>query len=294
MQSILKVACADPKTVRAKHHEISVRYAWNAYKRNGEISAAHRMTLTRMRELERLFTARHGAKCLPDDDAGREYLEIAAHHIAHLCGEVEQHLLAWSRMWAPWLLPDEAKELARRVTAKPRRWKAAALGDELNLTPEERAASNITTFRPAGWSKTDIDNANKERRRIREKERRKRIAAAEGRILRARPGRPRKPPLMSWRAKENQCGTDISAQQGSLNAGHEFSVHAEPSGTTAAPKQVSALRPAETTTAQASGTAAPLEATNVTPLRPPTPSEPTSSDRPMETITEQTEWKEAA
>jgi hypothetical protein len=212
------VAEATSRTIRAKKREISIRYAWQASQRNGEkLSKSRMLTLVRMRELERLYAAR---QCLVDDDAGREYLEIAAHHIAQLRGEVEKHIVQWCQRWAPWMPSAEAAAIAQCAAAKPRKWKAASLGDELNLTPEERDALSITTFRPAGWTKKHIDKANAKKRAAREKERRRNKAAAEGRILRAKPGRPRK----------TAAGTNIRAHQGIGNGGHAFPCQGEPSG----------------------------------------------------------------
>jgi hypothetical protein len=218
----------DLRTICAKRREISIRYAWNSYKNDGKISKSRMLTLVRLRELERLYTAR---QCLVDDDAGREYLEIAAHHIAQLRGEVAKHIVQWCQRWAPWMPAAEAAAMARRVADKPRKWKAASLGDELNLTPEERDALNISTFRPAGWTKRHLDKANKEKRRIRAHQRRQRIAAAEGKILRAKPGRPRK----------TAAGTNIRAHQGRVSGGHAFPPQAEPSGSAVTQQDVSVV-----------------------------------------------------
>jgi hypothetical protein len=207
------------RTVRAKKREIAARYAWQAEQHSGKISKARLLTLLRLRELERLYAAR---QCLIDDDAGREYLEIAAHHIAHLHGDVERHIIGWCATWAPWLPGSKATDLAKRIAAEPRKWNAVSLGNELNLTPAERESLKITTFRPAGWTKKHLDKANKEKRRIRAKERRKRIAAAEGRILRAKPGRPRK-------TAPATAGTDIRAHQDISNGRHAFLCQAETS-----------------------------------------------------------------
>lgn len=61
-------------------------------------------------------------------------------------------------------------------------------GNDLNLTPTERAALNITTFRPAGWSKERLDQSNKDKRAAGQKQCRLRRAKEEGRILSSSPG----------------------------------------------------------------------------------------------------------
>ena len=191
------VVATTPEEKAFWHAEIDRAYkakTWDALQiKTGHVktSQAHMIALIRLRELERLFISRHGGQSLPDDDAGREYLEIAAHHIAHLHGEIEKHVVAWARRWAPWLPADGVEQLAKRVAAKPRKWAADSLARELGVTKAERGALRFTTIGAVDFTKKDRTKANKKRRAAREKARRQRIARAEGRILRARPGRPR-------------------------------------------------------------------------------------------------------
>src|SRR5262249_23017691 len=69
----------------ARHAEVARRYAWQARQRSGPYGQK-RVSLVRLRELERLYEYRWG-RHLPDDDSGRDDLVLAAHHIAHLRGE---------------------------------------------------------------------------------------------------------------------------------------------------------------------------------------------------------------
>jgi hypothetical protein len=71
------------------------------------------MANLRLRELERIFTARYG-DTLPYDDAEMQDLIIVAHHIAHLGGEIEKHIVAWVSLWLPEMPLHEAKRLARK------------------------------------------------------------------------------------------------------------------------------------------------------------------------------------
>ena len=75
---------------QARHTEIARRYAWQAQQRrkrhDDKADQARLLTLIRMRELERLFARRYG-RLLPDDDAGRDDLIVAAHHIAFEAAE---------------------------------------------------------------------------------------------------------------------------------------------------------------------------------------------------------------
>jgi hypothetical protein len=50
----------------------------------------------RLRELERIFSSRYGATH-PDDDAGRDDLFLAAHHIREVGGD----FVKWAPLWAP-------------------------------------------------------------------------------------------------------------------------------------------------------------------------------------------------
>ena len=82
----------------ARHAEIARRYSWAAKQRkngdrNKKPDRARLITLIRLRELERIFQSRYG-RFLPDDDSGRDDLNLIAHHIAHLGGDVVAHVLA--------------------------------------------------------------------------------------------------------------------------------------------------------------------------------------------------------
>jgi hypothetical protein len=130
------------------HTEIDVRYAWLRRERKLDRGSPRLIALVRLREIERLFFHRYGGP-LPDDDAGLDDLEIAAHHIAHLGGNAERHILAWASIWAPWLgHRDEITpvEYARRIAANPCRWKADTLAWRLRLTSVDRSRLGITTI----------------------------------------------------------------------------------------------------------------------------------------------------
>ena len=176
----------------SRHAEVGRRYAWQALQRCKGNSPERIRNLVRLRELERFYRHRWGY-FLPDDDAGREDLEIAANHIAGLHGEVEKHIIAWAARWCPWMSHDEAKELAQRVTANPRRYKAATLGWRLSLTEIERTRLAITTIRAAGMT----DESMKARRQRLARERKTRWLQRK-RMAKAKPISHQKP----WQA----CG----------------------------------------------------------------------------------------
>jgi hypothetical protein len=116
---------------------------------------------------------------LPDDDAGRDDLEIVAHHIVELGGDVKGHIIAWAAAWMPALPRAEAEALADRVIANPRRFKASTLGWRLRLTETKRREHHITTIRAFGVSDTEMAERDREKRRDRAAKRRTRKRAAK-------------------------------------------------------------------------------------------------------------------
>jgi hypothetical protein len=170
------------REIIAKQHEIARRYAWRARQaRRGTPSDIRLITLVRLRELERVFQSRYG-RHLPDDDAGRDDLAIAAHHVAHLGGDVADHIVAWARMWAPWMAPEEAGELAERVMAKPIRWKADTLAWRLGLTDRERTELGVTTI-----GAIDVNQAARAERRKEKKREANRARYARNRQKAGKP-----------------------------------------------------------------------------------------------------------
>jgi hypothetical protein len=101
------------------HREIARRYAWHAYMngkslprpKKGQIGASKLITLIRLRELERLFSARYGS-VLPDNATGHHAILLMAHHIVHAGVNAERHIIAWIAMWAPWMPASEAAAIA--------------------------------------------------------------------------------------------------------------------------------------------------------------------------------------
>jgi hypothetical protein len=174
---------------QARHAEIARRYAWQAQQRRTRCDAkpapTRLLTLIRLRELERLFVRRYG-RFLPDDDAGRDDLEIAAHHVAFLRGEVIEHIVAWARAWAPWMPLDEAKILATQVAAAPQKFTADTLAWRLRLSMADRTTLKITTIGAFDVSRAERETERK--RRKREAERARRAKQSNGRPR----GRPRK------------------------------------------------------------------------------------------------------
>jgi hypothetical protein len=160
--------------VAGGHREIARRYAWQAKEKSkrSRNNPARNMTMFRLASLEKLYAYRCGWT-LPDDDAGRDDLLIAAHHIAHLGGDIRQHVIAWARVWAPWMEPAEIEDLATEVIARPRKWTAASLGWRLGLTDAERTALKIVCIRAIDVSDADM----KARRRAKQAQRMRNLRA---------------------------------------------------------------------------------------------------------------------
>jgi hypothetical protein len=127
------------RIVRIKLDEIARRYAWESKRR--QRGPFHARACVRLRELERVFAYRYG-DTLPDDDAGREDLIIAAHHIR----EVGGNIVRWAALWAPWCSPAAAEQIAENVIADPRRWKADKIAWTLGITLAERTLLKLTTI----------------------------------------------------------------------------------------------------------------------------------------------------
>jgi hypothetical protein len=171
----------------AKHIEIARRYAWHVRQRRGgsKLTFSQLIPRVRLRELERIFQRRYG-RLLPDDDAGRDDLILAAHHVAHLGGDAVGHIIAWARGWAPWMPQAEAREIADRVAAEPKKFTADSLAWRLRLSMIERTELKITTIGAFDCSKSE----RVELRKIRDREA-KRAHRAKTKSGRPR-GRPKK------------------------------------------------------------------------------------------------------
>jgi hypothetical protein len=162
----------DPVNANASRLQLACRNAWRTLRREGVYQGNH-IARFRLRQLERLFHRRCGFT-LPDDDDGRDSLELVAHHIAFLRGEVEKHIVAWASLWCPWMPRAEAEALAKRVASRPVKFKASTLGWRLRLTELERTELAITTIR--AFNMTDEQMIERRRQRDRERKARRRLA----------------------------------------------------------------------------------------------------------------------
>jgi hypothetical protein len=130
-------ARTDAKLKRGKHHEIAVRY--------GHGRKPPSMTALRIAELNREFSDRCGAT-MPDDDAGRDDIELMLHHLARRSGDPVPRIAGWLDQRAPWFAGIERATMVERVLANPLRFKADTVAKRIGLTAERRARLKIRTI----------------------------------------------------------------------------------------------------------------------------------------------------
>lgn len=132
-------------------------------------------------ELRRLFRFRYVDQ-LPADDTGRRaaarILEAIALSGRDGFARAENFLV----LWCPWMTRKERQEMtAAAFDAPPYLWSAQLLGDDLNLSWDEREACRISTIRPAGATDDELAERRKMKavERMREKRRRADLSPAK-------------------------------------------------------------------------------------------------------------------
>lgn len=129
----------------------------------------------RLSDLAKIFRGRYGSTTLPDDDAGRDDLLVAVHHLACL-PHPQKPIEAWLELWAPWLTLKERKQIMADALTNPQRWKADALAWRLRLTKEDRRMLGVTTIGAIDENKA----ARSKRRRALDRQRKENARRAEG------------------------------------------------------------------------------------------------------------------
>lgn len=129
----------------------------------------------RIGELNKLFGFRYGngrphEYVLPDDDAGREDLEILIQHYGHTNPYKMPQII---KLRAPWMEIDKAGSLIERVNAFPRQWRAETLGRLQNLTKTEWQQLDLRTIAPVDMTKEERQQERKLRARLRKQHRRR-------------------------------------------------------------------------------------------------------------------------
>lgn len=125
----------------------------------------------RLAELFRLFGARYGIE-LPDDDAGRDDLQVVLDHFART-RDAERRMRSVASLWAPWMPADELDVMIATAIDRPKRFKADTLAARLGLRMEERTQLGIFTIGAIDCSADDRAKLRAERARVREERRRR-------------------------------------------------------------------------------------------------------------------------
>jgi hypothetical protein len=114
-------------------------------------------------DLNRLLHHRYGPQ-LPDDDAGRDDA-FSAVNLLIVRADGKMRARNWVRRRAPWYA-DELEEKIDKLIAHPYRFKADTLGRKLGLTIAERDQLKITTIRAIDFTKAQMDERRRERKRL--------------------------------------------------------------------------------------------------------------------------------
>jgi hypothetical protein len=175
---------------RPTQDDIRIARAHRRAQRRGKSRVS--IAALRVAELNRLFHHRYG-NTLPDDDDGRDNLQIIAHHMSrHPDGA--RRIREYANAVAPWLPDDEFDQMLANVAERPIRWRAATLGKWLHLTDADRRELRIRTIGCVDKSKADRIMEQRERRRAAQEQRRRAAGA-----------RPRAQYHAERRAKFNPC-----------------------------------------------------------------------------------------
>lgn len=135
----------------------------------------------RMHDLARLFRARYGV-VLPDDDAGRDDIEVAANHLASLA-HPKGRIIKWIRLWAPWMSVAEQDDIIAAAITSQKHWTADQLAWRMRLTDADRSVLGITTIGAIDCPKAE----RTERRAQKAKQRMERNRRAKGIAARQKP-----------------------------------------------------------------------------------------------------------
>jgi hypothetical protein len=149
---------------------------WFSTKQKGKRRRPSPMQLVglRLADLAKIFRARYG-HALPNDDAGRDDLMVAVHHLACLA-HPRGHIAKWLDLWAPWLTLAEHKAIIGEALANPQKWKADALAWRMRLTKEDRRMLGVTTIGAIDENKA----ARTKRRRALDRQRKENARRAKG------------------------------------------------------------------------------------------------------------------
>src|SRR5215475_8385040 len=150
------------------------------------MSRAETLRRLRLGDLKKILRSRY-RHTLPDDDAGREDLELLLDAVSFTAPDARYRMKNIIEVWAPWMDSEESYELVETVLRKPdylRGVRADQLGKKLNLTYDERKRLGIRTISPADLSPEEFAERRKTARRANgrtQKERSRRRAGVKSR-----------------------------------------------------------------------------------------------------------------
>ena len=174
---------AEHSTLKAEQHHADLKRRWwiieRDFERRRQRKRGSRPSIATLRvcELNRLFHTRYRGSLLPDDDDGRDSIQIMVNHLAMLA-DPSLRIADWLRRCAPWFSESEAEPLIEAAIKRPRRWKADTLAKRLNLTDAERSRLKIKTVGAVDCTKEQRAKRRCEKDRL-DKEAKRRAAGAK-------------------------------------------------------------------------------------------------------------------
>lgn len=166
----------------------------------------------RLNDLAKLYRARWGYE-LPDDDAGRDDLEIALNHLANL-PHPQRRIELWAKLWAPWLTISELDQIAQPVLMRPQIYTADALGWKLRLSAVDRQRLGITTIGAYDQSKAErtkrrkkLERQRKANARLSKGAKARKVYEAQS-ISRAKPWKAEGISRATWYRRQRETGAN--------------------------------------------------------------------------------------
>ena len=123
-------------------------------------------------QLQRFLAVRYGRSEWPDDDAGRDDLWLAVHHLA-VAGKDELTIRAFIKRRAPWLAEPKTAEMLDRAFSNKHPYGAAKLGERLGLTAADRMKYRLWHIEAIDCAKPERIKQAKKRKAERRKQRRR-------------------------------------------------------------------------------------------------------------------------
>jgi hypothetical protein len=194
---------AAAKLIKAKHHEISVRYGWG--------KKPFPMAAQRVAELNREFSDRYGSLVLPDDDSGRDDIEFMLHHLARRTGDPARRIADWLDLRSPWFIGLERATMVERVLANPLKFKADTAGKRIGLTAERRTRLKIRTIAAIDQTAAEREATRQARKRQAKRKQRRgqgampRAEYEQQSLSRAKPWEAEGISRRTWYRRNNQA-----------------------------------------------------------------------------------------